>query len=102
MTQKPKSPLNLVQTNDAWYCAVRRLRTWIETKKGSEEYFRPWLLAVFHQNTGALLFMEVLQADPTPESLQGKLFKTMLKPAKNTVPPHRPAEIFFEDRKLAE
>jgi tetratricopeptide (TPR) repeat protein len=102
VTQKLKPPLSLSQSNDFWYCATRRVRTWIETKKGSEKFVRPWLLIMVHQNSGTLLNLEVLQAEPTFEEMRDRLYKTMRKPAKDSVPAHRPLEIHFEDRALVD
>jgi len=102
MAPKIKSPASLSQTADLWYCAVRRLRTWIEVKENNEKYFRPWLLVMVDMNTGHMLNLEVLQDDPTPQELLQALFKAMIKPAKGSGSPHRPAEIHFEDRAKVE
>ena len=102
MAPKTKSPMSLTQTDDFWYCAVRRLRTWLEVEKGSEVYGRPWLLVVVHQTTGTVLNVDVLLNKPGVDEIQKWLFKTMLKPAKGSGSPHRPAEIHFEDRALVE
>ena len=102
MAPKTKSPMSLMQTDDFWYCAVRRLRTWIEVEKGGEEYRRPWLLMMVRQDTGAILDMEVLLDEPGFEKILKTLFKTMLKPARSSGSPHRPAEIHLEDRTLVE
>ena len=102
MAPKTKSPMSLTQTDDFWYCAVRRLRTWIEVDKGSEEYRRPWLLVVANLNTGTLSNLEVLLDEPGVDEIHKVLVKTMLKPAKGSGSPHRPAEIHFEDRALVE
>ena len=102
MARKIKSLLSLPQVNAIWYCAIRCMRTWIEIKKGSEEFVRPYVFAVIHQNSNIVLNLEVLQSVPTHDEVQRKLDKTMLKPMEKSVSPHRPLEIHFEDRSLAD
>ncbi len=70
MAPKTKSPMSLTQNDDFWYCAVRRLRTWIEVDKASEEYRRPWLLVVVNLNTDKISNLEVLLDEPGVDAIQ--------------------------------
>ena len=102
MATKSISPLTLPQANNAWYCAVRRLRTWVETRKGTEKYYRPYMLMLIDQQSGAFLKMELLKGQPTPKELQKIIFKACIKPVKSSrTSPHRPEEIHFEELSLA-
>lgn len=103
MARKAKSLLAVPQTGDTWYCAVRRLRTWVRASEKSEEYYRPFVLISVHLNTGNVLVVELMQDQPTPELLQKRLFRAMTKPERYAgIAAHRPAEIHFEDEALAE
>ena len=70
MAPKTKSPMSLTQNDDFWYCAVRRLRTWIEVDKASEEYRRPWLLVVVNLNTDKISNLDLLLDEPGVDAIQ--------------------------------
>jgi len=78
------------------------MRTWVLTSEDSDEYYRPWLFVVVHQNAGYILHMNLYPAAPGQEEIRQDLVKAMLKPAVDLVSAHRPREIHFEDRLLAD
>jgi hypothetical protein len=101
MARKPKSVSNLLQNDNVWYCAVRRLRGWVEKEKG-EGYLRPYSLIIVELKSGMFLNMDLFEQAPSPEDIGIKLINSMLKPGKlSGLKPHRPAEIHFEDERLA-
>ena len=101
MPRKPKSVSTLPQNENVWYCAVRRLKTWVEKEKG-EGYFRPYAMCVVELKSEFFLGLELLEQAPAPEDLKNRLVKIMLKPdLRIPIEPHRPAEIHLEEQGLA-
>ena len=93
---------SLPQEKVSWFCVVRRLHTWMETKKGSDVWFRPWMVLVLHQNTGMPLTAFLAEVTPTAKWLHKKLTAAMRKPKSPGLAPHRPLTIYFADRALLE
>jgi len=102
MARKPKSPSSLPQDDSVWYCAVRRIRTWVQASEDSDEYFRPWLSVVVHQYISSILHMNLYPSVPGQDEIHQDLVQSMLKPFPGSVSAHRPLEIHFEDRALAD
>lgn len=101
MAKKTAGVLAIPQTDSAWYCAMRRLRTFIENDSGG--YFRPWFVIVVAIETSVILFTELTENAMSPAELNQKLVKTMRKPLDGAMSkPHRPREIHFEEEGLAE
>lgn len=99
---RPMLANSLPQEKVSWFCAVRRLHTWMESKKGSEDWFRPWMVLVLHQNTGMLLTACLSDTIPTAKWLHKKLAAAMRKPKSPSLSPHRPLTIYLDDRVLLE
>lgn len=102
MARKTKSPLAVVQTDDQWYCAVRKLRTFVQVDEEGEEYFRPSVIMVVAMKTGMILSVEIIREPISAQELNNKLVGVMLKPPKESeADAHRPQEIHFEDEALS-
>lgn len=103
MARKTKSPLILPQTDNMWYCAVRKLRTFIQVNKQGEEYFRPSVIMVVDMNTGMILMVDIVKGPISGLELNNRLAGVMLKPPKGSgIAAHRPNEIHFEDEALVD
>jgi tetratricopeptide (TPR) repeat protein len=95
-----KNPVALPQNTNAWYCAVRKLHTWVQ--ENEDQFIQPILALVVEQESGMILDVDMLKELPEPLFLQRKLFGLMAKPPRKFgFKPHRPAEIHFEDEALA-
>ena len=93
-----RSPLNVPQSGDAWYLAVRKLRAWIAPE--GEEPVRPYLMIILNLDSGIIQGTE-LGNKPDTQDVEKFLSNTMSRPAKEIgVRPQRPAELHFEDRRL--
>jgi tetratricopeptide (TPR) repeat protein len=102
MPRKVKSILELPQTSDAWYCAARRLRLWVENESDPDRFLRPYLLAVVNMSLGDPLILDITsEFPPTPALLRDRLFEVMRKPLKGAeTKAGRPAQIHVEDQAL--
>lgn len=99
---RPMLANSLPQEKVSWFCVIRRLHTWIESKKSSEVWFRPWLVLVIHQNAGLPLAAFLTDTFPTAKWLHKKLATAMRKPQLSGLSPHRPLTIYFDNRVLLE
>jgi hypothetical protein len=100
MPRKKRIPMDIAQTSDVWYCAIRKLKGW--TQERNEDFFRPFIFVVIHMNSNLILAMDVLVGNPSAQEVADKLSQTILKPTISAqIPAHRPAEIHMEDRDLA-
>jgi tetratricopeptide (TPR) repeat protein len=99
---RKESPIQVLpQEQESWYCAVRRLRVWLEDEKNPDHFFRPYLMVMVNLNTGLVPGADVLVEPPDAKDLQKQLFKAMRHPSKELeTTPHRPAEIHVEDSAL--
>lgn len=88
--------------NMTWYCALRKLRAWINQEENDEEYYRPWMLLVISSPSGFILFSKLFSKQPTPKELLKCLFDLMIQPIDSgkKTPPLK--EIHFEDKRLAD
>jgi len=95
-----QNPLDLPQSPDTWYFAVRRLRTWIVPE--DEPPVRPYLTLILNLDRG-LIQGSALGAEPTPADARETLFSTMTNPEEKLgVRTQRPACIQFEEQKWLE
>jgi hypothetical protein len=102
MVKKTKSPLSVKQTDDVWYCAVRKLHTFLRVDEEGDEYFRPSVILIMNIKSGMVQSAEIIREPISTEELNNKLVQAMLKPPKQFgVKAHRPLEIHFEDEALA-
>ncbi len=102
MAKKTKSPLSLLQTDDQWYCAIRKLRTFIRVDEEGDEFFRPSVILIINSKSGMVQTVEIVREPISAQELNEKLLQVMLKPPKQFgAKAHRPAEIHFEDEALA-
>jgi len=89
-----------------WYCALRKLRTWIKHEKNDDEYYRPWMLPwmllIVHSPGGFILFSKLFSKQPTPKELLECLFDLMRRPIDSGMKMPSPKEIHFEDKRLAD
>lgn len=103
MARKTRSPLALPQTDDVWYCSVRKLRTFVQVEEEGGKYFRPSVIMVVDLKTGLILMVEIVKEPIAGQELNKMLMGMMLKAPKGSgLLAHRPAEIHFEDKALAE
>ncbi len=102
MAKKAKSPQAIPQTDDIWYCAVRKLGTFIRLDEEGDEYFRPSVILVMNLKTDMIQAVEIVREPISIQELNEKLQQVMVKPLRQFgVKAHRPAEIHFEDEALA-
>ncbi len=102
MAKKTKSPLSLLQTDDQWYCAIRKLRTFIRVDEEGDEFFRPSVILIINLKSCMIQSVEIVREPISTQELNDKLLQVMLKPPKQFgAKAHRPAEIHFEDEALA-
>ncbi|HEY3345248.1 MAG TPA: hypothetical protein VGJ97_09990 [Anaerolineaceae bacterium] len=101
MPRKEKPILEIPQTDGKWYCAVRRLRLWVEDEKDPDRYIRPTMLVVIDMQRGEPVVLNIAAELPTPAEIQAVLFEAMRHPQKEFgIKPQRPAEIHVEDQAL--
>jgi hypothetical protein len=106
---------SLPQNDDIWYMSFPRLRFWIEEEdeNGNEIFFRPYLIMIVHTNTGLSLKFQPVKDIPGLDEMKQILYSLMHYPLGEMppdfrkelnydLPPHRPAEIHLDDRKLPE
>ena len=98
------SKKQLRQSNNVfWYCALRKLRTWVKNDENEEEeYYRPWLLLVIHSLSGSILLAKFFSKQPTPKELLECLFDLIRTPIDSGKKMPPPKEIHFADRHLAD
>jgi tetratricopeptide (TPR) repeat protein len=93
-----KDLLDLPQTADSWFFAIRQLHTWLLSK--SKEPVRPFLMIAINRST------EIIQGSSLVEKSDNQgarkvLFSAMTHPPKELgAKPQRPARVIFEDRNL--
>jgi len=101
MARKTKDPQTLPQTDDVWYCAVRKLRTFLRLDEEGDEYFRPSVILVMNLNSSMVQSVEIVREPVSAHELYDKLLQAMRNPSKQFgIKAHRPAEIHFEDEAL--
>lgn len=93
-----KDLLDLPQTGDSWFFAIRRLHTWILPKR--KEPVRPFLMITINRSRDIIQGSSILEKS----DLQGArkvLFSAMTHPPKELdTKPQRPTKVIFEDREL--
>lgn len=103
MAKKTKSPLTLPQTDEVWYCAVRKLHTFLRADEDGDEFFRPSIFLVTNIKTGMVQAMDIIREPVSAQELNEKIIQAILKPPREFgLKAHRPAEIHFEDEELAD
>jgi len=101
MARKSKSPLAVVQTDDIWYCAVHKMRTFVQEDEAEDEYFRPSVIIVVDMITGMILTVGIVREPVSAQEVYNTLVGVMLNPPKEFgASAHRPEEIHFEDETL--
>lgn len=85
-----------------WYCALRKLRAWMQHEKNDDEYYRPWSLLVIHSPSGSILLLKFFSKQPTPKELLECLFDLIRTPIDSGKKMPPPKEIHFADRHLAD
>lgn len=100
MAKKPKSPTDFPQTSDAWYFAIRRVNTWIESGEG--EPVRPYLQILVNLSSGLIMNLAVVKK-PDLQALPKFLHTPMTTSnSKFGIKAGRPAWILFEDAQVME
>ncbi|MDO9545644.1 MAG: tetratricopeptide repeat protein [Pelolinea sp.] len=89
-------------SNVVWYCALRKLRAWIEDEKNDDEYYRPWMLVVISSPSGFILSSKLFSKQPTPKELLECLLDLMGQPIDSGLKMPPPKEIHFDDKRLAD
>lgn len=93
-----KDLLDLPQTGDSWLFAIRRLHTWILSKR--KEPFRPFLMIAINRSSDIIRGSALMEKS----NIQGArkvLFSAMTHSSKELeTKPQRPARVIFEDRDL--
>lgn len=93
-----KDLLDLPQTGDSWLFAIRRIHTWILSKRN--EPFRPFLMIAINR-TSFIIQGSSLMEKSDIKGARKVLFSAMTHPPKELeTKPQRPAKVIFEDREL--
>ncbi len=98
----PKSPLSktrrLHQTNEAWECSARRMRSWITPR--NQDPYRPYIIIVVSSQTGQVVGTTVIKDVPSPDRVLSTLARAMRRPGLWAGKKRRPAAIHIDDKSL--
>ncbi len=83
------------KSQEIWEASVRMLRTWIVEDDDAEPY-RPYVIMVVSNTTGAVIRSELSEEKPTEEQFLFEVFQAMLKPFPGTGTAQRPWTIHMD------
>ena len=91
---------DLPQTQDTWFLAVRKMRTWVKNDDGS--IIRPNMTVILNLDIGLIRDVKMVP-EPAPQEVLETLFAAMQKTEKTFgFQPERPARVFLEDKNMLE